>query len=104
MAAKFEIRQPKAGQFQWVLMNQGRVLAKGDTYAGKASCLKAMETFRQAAPTAELVDHTATRGKAGMPPAARVARTTGRVVGMAAAKVAEVPSLAVETAKKIVGR
>ncbi len=32
-----------------------------------------------------------------------MARTTGRVMGKAAAKVAEVPSLAVEAANKIVG-
>ena len=104
MAAKYEIRQPKAGEFQWVLLNQGRVLAKSATYTGKASCLKAMESFRQAAPQATLIDHTAKpRGGTSTPAPARVARSTGRVVGKAAAKVAEVPSLAVEAAKKVVG-
>jgi len=105
MAAKFEIRQPRAGQFQWVLLNQGRVLAKSDTYSRKAACLHAMESFRQAAPTAELIDHTPTRGKTASTPApARAARSTGRFLGKAAAKVAEVPSLAVEAAKIVVGR
>ncbi|MDQ1499751.1 MAG: hypothetical protein QOI86_3091, partial [Actinomycetota bacterium] len=27
MAAKFEIRSPKAGEFNWVLLSQGRTLA-----------------------------------------------------------------------------
>jgi uncharacterized protein YegP (UPF0339 family) len=104
MAAKFEIRQSKAGEFRWALTSQGRVLAKSDSYAGKAACLRAMESFRKAAPTATVVDHTVRPAKAVSPkPApARVARTTGRVVGKAAAKVAEVPSLAVEAAKKVV--
>src|SRR2546423_4213792 len=94
MAAKFEIRQPMQGQFEWVLLNQGRVLARSDTYTRKASCLKAMDSFRLAAPKATLIDHTAT------PAPARVARSTGRVAGKAAAKVAEVPSLAVPAAQK----
>lgn len=103
MAAKFEILQPKPDEFRWVLTSQGRVLAKSDTYRGRASCLKAMESFRSAAPTASVVDHTVKPAKAPPKPvSARAARTTGRVVGKAAAKVAEVPSLAVEAAKKVV--
>ena len=96
MAAKFDIIQPKAGEFQWVLMNQGRVLAKSEAYTRRASCLKAMESFRAAVPTADIVDLT-TRDVKFAPPATvpgKAARTGGRVVGKAAAKVADVPSLA----------
>ena len=96
MAAKFEIIQATAGEFRWVLTNQGRVLAKSESYSRRASCLKAMESFRAAVPTADIVD-TTTKDVKFAPPATvpgRAARTGGRVVGKAAAKVAEMPSLA----------
>lgn len=107
MAAKFEILQPKPGEFRWVLSSQGRVLARSDAYTRKASCLNAMESFRKAAPTATVDDQTvapapkraaprgaaarggAARGAAGKPVTAKAARATGRVVGKAAAKVKE---------------
>jgi uncharacterized protein YegP (UPF0339 family) len=93
MAAKFEIVQPKAGEFRWVLTSQGRVLARSEAYTRKVSCQNAMESFRKAAPTATVVDHTARPAKAAAPKTApgKVARKTGRVVGKAAATVAEAP-------------
>ncbi len=92
MAAKFEIKELRGGQFRWVLTSQGRVLATSDPYTGRAACLRAMESFRKAAPGATLVDQTVKPAKAASPtPAsARVARTTGRVMGKAAATVAKV--------------
>jgi uncharacterized protein YegP (UPF0339 family) len=104
MAAKFEIVQPKAGEFRWVLTSQGRVLAKSDAYTRKVSCQNAMESFRKAAPAATVVDHTARPAKAAAPKTVpgKVARTTGRVVGKAAAKVAEVPSLVTSAVEKVV--
>jgi len=102
MAAKFEILQPKPGEFRWVLSSQGRVLARSDAYTRKASCLNAMESFRKAAPTATVDDKTvaaapkaapqkgrAAKGAAAKPATAKAARATGRVVGKAAAKVKE---------------
>ena len=92
MAAKFDVLQPKPGEFRWVLLSQGRVLARSDPYTRKAACVKAMESFRAAAPTATIVDHTARPARrAPIPeaPAAKVARTTGRVLGKTAAKVVE---------------
>jgi len=94
MAAKFEILQPKPGEFRWVLTSQGRVLARSDAYTRKASCLNAMESFRKAAPTAVVDDQTvATAPKRAAakdkPATAKAARATGRVVGKAAAKVKE---------------
>ncbi|MEW6476749.1 MAG: DUF1508 domain-containing protein [Actinomycetota bacterium] len=103
MAAKFEIEQPKAGEFRWVLTSQGRVLARSENYTRKVSCVNAMESFRKAAPTAEIVDHTARPAKSAATSApAKVARQTGRVVGKAAAKVAEVPSAAMSAVEKVV--
>lgn len=103
MAARFEILQPKPGEFRWVLTNQGRVLARSEAYTRRLSCANAMESFRKAAPIAMVVDTTeqpattvATTG------AGKAARTTGRVVGQAAAKVAEVPSLALSAVEKVV--
>ena len=102
MAAKFEIVQPKPGEFRWVLTSQGRVLAKSDTYTRKVSCQNAMESFRKAAPTAIVVDHTARPAAAPKTVPGKVARTTGRAVGKAAAKVAEVPSLLTSAVEKVV--
>ncbi len=67
MAAKFEILVSTGGQFRWVLTSQGRVLAKSEPYAGRAACLRAMESFRQAAPTATVVDQTAKPAKVVSP-------------------------------------
>jgi uncharacterized protein YegP (UPF0339 family) len=97
MAAKFEILQPKPGEFRWVLTSQGRVLARSDTYTRKASCLNAMESFRKAAPTATVDDQTVAApaksggrpGAAAKPATAKAARAAGRVVGKAAAKAKE---------------
>ena len=104
MAAKFEITQPKPGEFRWVLTSQGRVLAKSDPYTRKVSCVNAMESFRKAAPSAEILDTTARPAKAAAPKTVpgKVARTTGRVVGKAAATVAGVPSLVTSAVGKVV--
>ena len=69
MAAKFEILQPNPGEFRWVLTSQGRVLARSDAYTRKVSCVNAMESFRKAAPGAEIVDHTARPAKPAAAPA-----------------------------------
>jgi len=57
--------------------------------------VKAMQTFRAAAPTATIVDHTARQMRLGPPPApaaaaaAKVARSTGRAVGKTAARIVD---------------
>jgi uncharacterized protein YegP (UPF0339 family) len=104
MAANFQILQSNPGEFHWVLTNQGRVLAKSESYTRKASCLKAMESFRAAVPTADIVD-TTTKDVKFAPPAGvpgRAARTSGRVVGKAAAKVAEAPALAKSAVESLI--
>ncbi len=73
MAAKFEIRSPKAGEFRWVLVSQGRTLATGESYSRKVSAEKAIESLRKAAATAIVADltlapaKTATGKAAGRP-------------------------------------
>jgi uncharacterized protein YegP (UPF0339 family) len=81
MAAKFEIRSPKAGQFRWVLISQGRTLATGETYARRALAERAIDSFRMVATAAPVVDTTV---PATRPAVAKAARTGGRVVGKAA--------------------
>jgi uncharacterized protein YegP (UPF0339 family) len=84
MAAKFEILQPNPGEFRWVLTSQGRVLARSDSYTRRASCVKAMESFRKAAPTAPVSDSTV--APAPKATTAKAARAAGRAVGKLAAK------------------
>jgi len=95
VAAKFEVRSPKAGQYTWVLISQGRTLATGEPYARKASAEKAIESMRQAAAAATVVDLTlAPAGTA----VGAVARTMGRRVGRAVVK----SGVAVERAERAV--
>lgn len=108
MAAKFEIRSPKAGQFRWVLTSQGRTLATGESYTRRVSAEKAIDSFRMAAIAAPVIDTTVPTAK---PAAAKAARTTGKVAGKAAAttkrtarvaakKTAKAPAAAKKTASK----
>lgn len=104
MAANFTILQPNPGEFRWVLTDQGRVLARSESYTRKASCMKALQSFRTAVPTADIVDVT-TKDVKFAPPATvpgRAARTSGRVVGKAAAKVAEAPALAKSAVESLI--
>jgi uncharacterized protein YegP (UPF0339 family) len=58
VAAKFEIRSPKPGEYNWVLLSQGRTLATGASYTSKASAEKAIASMRSAAAGATVVDLT----------------------------------------------
>ena len=80
MAAKFEIRSPKPGQYNWVLLSQGRTLAIGESYTRKVSAEKAIASMRQAVGSATVVDLTLPPAKTT---AGRVARTAGRVLARA---------------------
>jgi uncharacterized protein YegP (UPF0339 family) len=64
VAAKFEIRSAKAGEFNWVLTSQGRTLATGESYTRKVSAEKAIASLRQAAATATVADLTLRPAKA----------------------------------------
>ena len=80
MAANFEIQSPKAGEYRWVLVSQGRTLATSPGYASKAAAQNGMASFRTAAANAPLVDLTLPAAKT---PAGKAARVTGRVLGRA---------------------
>jgi uncharacterized protein YegP (UPF0339 family) len=108
MAAKFEIRSPKSGQFRWVLTSQGRTLATGETYARRALAEKAMNSFRMTATAAPVIDTTV---RAAKPAVTKAARAGGRAVGKAAAttkrtaktaakKTAKAPTAAKRTVNK----
>lgn len=108
MAAKFEIRSPKAGQFRWVLVSQGRTLATSPAYTRRALAQKSIDSFRMAAIAAPVTDLTVPAAKT---PAGKAARATGRAVGKvsgttrktmrtAAKKTAKAPAAAKTTVNK----
>jgi uncharacterized protein YegP (UPF0339 family) len=80
VAAKFEIRSPRSGEYSWVLLSQGRTLASGESYKTKASAEKAIASLRVAAGNAAVVDLTLPPPRT---PAGAAARTTGGAVGRA---------------------
>lgn len=80
MAAKFEIRSSRSGDYSWVLLSQGRTLASGESYRTKASAEKAIASMRVAAGNAAVVDLTLPPPRT---PAGAAARTTGGAVGRA---------------------
>ena len=93
MAAKFEIRSPKAGEYRWVLVSQGRTLATGAPYARRALAAKSIDSFRLAATAAPVVDTTVPAAK---PTTSKAARAVGRVL----AKAVVTGGRAVETAEQ----
>jgi uncharacterized protein YegP (UPF0339 family) len=108
VAAKFEIRQPKAGEFNWVLVSQGRTLATGESYGRRVSAEKAIESLRKAAATAPVADLTLAPAKTAP---GKAARATGRAVGKSVVKAgnalakaenvaAKAPAAAKSTAKR----
>jgi uncharacterized protein YegP (UPF0339 family) len=108
MAAKFEIRSPKTGEFRWVLVSQGRTLATSEAYPRRGSAEKAIDSFRLAAIGAPVIDTTVPAAKT---PTRKAARAVGRAVGKAVVKggravekvekaAAKAPVAATSTAKR----
>ena len=97
MAAKFEIRSPKAGQFRWVLVSQGRTLATSPAYTRRGLAQKSIDSFRMAAIAAPVTDLTVPAAKTTP---RKVARVAGRMAGKAVAKGART----VEKAERAVGK
>ncbi|MBK8468729.1 MAG: YegP family protein [Candidatus Phosphoribacter sp.] len=59
MAGKFEVYQDKAGKFRFRLKaSNGQVIATGEAYESKKSCLNGIESIRKNAPDARLDDQT----------------------------------------------
>jgi uncharacterized protein YegP (UPF0339 family) len=97
VAANFEIRSPKAGQFRWVLTSQGRTLATSPTYSRRALAQKSIDSFRMAAIAAPVDDLT-------LAPAKTAAGKVARVAGRAAAKAVVKGARAVRKVEKTAGR
>ena len=83
MAAKFEIRSPKAGKYVWVLTSQGRTLAISEEYSRRSLAEKAIVPFRMAAVSAPVIDTTVPAARTAP---AKVARATGRALARAVIK------------------
>jgi uncharacterized protein YegP (UPF0339 family) len=59
MPAKFEIYKDKKGGFRFRLKAaNGQIIAYGESYTKKASCLNGIESIRKNVPKAEIVDLT----------------------------------------------
>ncbi len=57
MAAKFEVYQDKAKKFRFRLKaGNGQVIAVGEAYESKASCLNGIESIKKNAADASVVD------------------------------------------------
>lgn len=59
MASKFEIYQDKKGEYRFRLKaGNGEIIATGEGYKQKAGCIKGIESVKQNAPSADIVDLT----------------------------------------------
>jgi len=57
MAGKFEIYRDKQGQYRFrLLASNGQVIATGQGYKAKKSCLAGIESVKKNAPVAEVVE------------------------------------------------
>ncbi len=57
MAGKFEVYEDKGGKFRFRLKaGNGQVIATGQGYASKKSCLDGIDSIRKNAPEAPVVD------------------------------------------------
>jgi len=57
MAAKFEIYKDKKGEFRFrLLASNGQVIANGQGYKTKASCMNGIESVKKNAPKAEVTE------------------------------------------------
>jgi len=59
MAAKFVVFHDKAKKFRFrLLATNGEIIAVGEAYESKASCLNGIKSIQKNAPTAAIVDET----------------------------------------------
>lgn len=59
MAAKFVVYHDKAKKFRFRLVApNGEIIAVGEAYESKASCLNGINSIKRNAPIAEIVDET----------------------------------------------
>ncbi|EKJ86032.1 DUF1508 domain-containing protein [Leptospira bourretii] len=59
MSAKFEIYKDKAGEFRFRLKAaNGEIIASSEGYSSKQACESGINSVKNNAPTAEIVDQT----------------------------------------------
>ncbi len=57
MAGKFEIYKDKSGKFRFRLKSgNGQIIATGEGYETKRSCLNGIESIKKNAPDAEIIE------------------------------------------------
>ena len=72
MAAKFTVYLDKAKQYRFNLKAaNGEIIAVGESYPDKKSCLKGIASIQKNAPIAKIVDSTVEAPKAAKPKAAK---------------------------------
>ena len=72
MAAKFVVFTDKAKKTRFrLLATNGEIIATGEAYESKASCLKGIESIKKNAPVADIVDETVKKESAAKVPAAK---------------------------------
>ena len=72
MAAKFVIFHDKAKKFRFRLIApNGEIIAVGEAYESKASCLNGIKSIQKNAPIAPIVDETEKKAPAAKKPAAK---------------------------------
>ena len=101
MAAKFEIHSPKAGEYRWALVSQGRILATSEAYSRRGLAEKAMVSFRMTAVNAPVIDTTLSPAKTTT---GKVARATGRTVAKSVVKGGRAVEKVEKTAAKATKR
>ena len=74
MAAKFVMYFDKAKKYRFrLLATNGEIIASGEAYESKASCLKGIKSIQKNAPTAEIVDETVKKEPDAKVPAKKTA-------------------------------
>ncbi|MCL2185510.1 MAG: YegP family protein [Treponema sp.] len=72
MPAKFTVYKDKSGQFRFNLKaGNGEIIAVGEAYPDKKSCLKGIASIQKNAPVAEIVDSTIEAPKTAAAPKAK---------------------------------
>ena len=76
MAAKFVVYHDKAKKFRFrLLATNGEIIAVGEAYESKASCLKGIQSIQKNAPAAAIVDETVKKEPAKEGPAKKKTST-----------------------------
>ena len=97
MAAKFVVYHDKAKKFRFrLLATNGEIIATGEAYESKASCLKGIQSIQKNAPAAVIDDQTVKKEPSAKKPAPKKSAAKKP----AAKKAAKKPAAKKPAAKK----